>query len=743
MERLKKHGGVRRMRHSSVRALDVPHQQIQAALTALRSDPSVQFAELDGLAKTVYMPDDPIVSGKQAWHLERIGVLKAWDFTTGSEGVLVAVLDTGVGCDHPDLYGRVIPGEDFVNGDSDPADDLGHGTAVTGVIVARGNNQVGTAGVSFGSSVLAVKVADASGFAAYSDIAEGIVYAVNCGARIINLSVAGTLPSATLQDAVDFARSCGVLVVAASGNNGNSTPLYPAACAGVLSVGATSPDDLRASFSNYGSSLQLTAPGDGIWTTQNDPARPFVAWRGTSFAAPVVCGVAALALSLAPSMPLSDLEALLRASTDDLGAPGWDPQFGWGRINACKLVSTLVGTPLLPDPEPDPVAESVEDTEAPVIRIGTGPAHRARVEQDVVTYLGTAADNMEVGGVEVCINGETIHAEGTSNWSVSVPLLAGTNWVAFCAIDGGGNRSREIRRAVFRSVKAVLRVESGVGGRVAPDLDGKELEVGRAYLVRAVAESGNILASWGDEPASGSVLRFVMEEGLVLRPAFVANPFPRVKGAYAGLVAGQGDGGPENSGYFALQVGGGGAYSGVVLMGGRRMPFSGRFFSDGRAEVLIRRKSLEALTARFEVDFGGGRVAGELNDGTREAELLAMRNEYHAVRNPAPQAGRRAFLLKAESEGGGVDAGGGLGRITRGGGALVTGALSNGRRFAMRSSLDRLGNYPFYLSYNRGAEVLIGWVNFPIHEQEGVTGQVLWMATGTNSFATALKVAGF
>src|SRR5947207_6228841 len=165
----------------------------------MQNDPDIEFAERDYLAHSCGGINDPYVVSGNEWHLAKIQALQAWAVTIGSSNVVVAILDSGVNAAHPDLAGRLLPGYDFVNDDTDPADDFGHGTAVAGTVVADGNNGLGVAGVAYGCSVLPVKVVDSSGFASYSTIAQGIRFVVDHGARVINLSVAGDSASTTLQ----------------------------------------------------------------------------------------------------------------------------------------------------------------------------------------------------------------------------------------------------------------------------------------------------------------------------------------------------------------------------------------------------------------------------------------------------------------------------------------------------------------------------------------------------------------
>ena len=274
--------------HFNVRVVKVSEENAEAVLAALKNDPDIEFAERDYIAEAAFVPNDPYITNE--WHLSKIQAFQAWEGTTGMSNVVVAVLDSGVNMSQPDLAGRLLTGYDFVNGTDTITDDFGHGTAVTGTIVADGNNGQGVAGVAYGCSVLPVKVMDNNGLAPYSTIATGIKYAVDNGARVINLSIAGSSPSQTLQDAINYAWSNNVVVVAAAGNNADTTLQYPAACDHVLSVSSTAPDDSLSYFSSWGSYVKISAPGETIWTTQRDLNNPYGPWRGTSFASPIGCG---------------------------------------------------------------------------------------------------------------------------------------------------------------------------------------------------------------------------------------------------------------------------------------------------------------------------------------------------------------------------------------------------------------------------------------------------------------------
>lgn len=370
--------------HINVRVLNVSEARADAVIAALRSDPGIEFAERDGIARAAFVPNDPYVISGDEWHLAKVQAPQAWNLTTGSASTVVAVLDSGINAAHPDLAGRVLPGYNFLDNNADTTDGFGHGTAVAGVIFAAGNNGLGVAGIAYGCNVLPVKVVDGSGFAAYSTIAEGIKYAVEQRARVINISISGDSSSSTLQDALNYAWSNNVLVIAAAGNSSSSTPEYPAACEHVLAVSATEPDDSLAPFSSYGAFVALCAPGDNIWTTQHDLSNPYGPWRGTSFASPIVAGVAALVASASPSLSNAEIASLLEKTADDLGPAGYDTSFGYGRVNAFRAVSAA--NPVL--------AASSAQTNVPPAVVAASPTNAPES-----TVAGTALVVVQTSGL--------------------------------------------------------------------------------------------------------------------------------------------------------------------------------------------------------------------------------------------------------------------------------------------------------------------------------------------------------
>ncbi len=214
------------------------------------------------------LPNDPEYPASQAPYLRTMGVPSAWDVTTGSASVVVAVLDSGVDAAHPDLVGRVVAGRNVVAGNDDTADDLGHGTKMAGIIGAATNNALGVAGVAWAVKILPVKVTSPSGAATDADVAAGIFWAVDHGANLINLALGAPGVDNVLDKAVEYARAHDVLIVAAAGNSGSDVPEYPAANRGVVAVGATDASGRRTRFSNYGPWVDVNAPGVDILTTR-------------------------------------------------------------------------------------------------------------------------------------------------------------------------------------------------------------------------------------------------------------------------------------------------------------------------------------------------------------------------------------------------------------------------------------------------------------------------------------------
>lgn len=252
------------------------------------------------------------------------------------------------------------PDDDFyfrTNPNANPRDDCGHGTHVSGIIGAETNNATGIAGVCPGAKIMPLKAMNSAGSGSTSDINSAIYYAADHGAKIINMSLGSSSFSQSQQDAINYAYAKGVVVFASSGNTGNSTMNYPAGCSNVIGVGATTNQDQKASFSTYNSSVDVSAPGKDIYSSMptypagmnNIPGggytQNYCFMSGTSMACPMAAGLGALVVSRSPSRTPQQVQQLLQNYANDLGSPGRDDYFGYGRINAFSTISHVAATP--------------------------------------------------------------------------------------------------------------------------------------------------------------------------------------------------------------------------------------------------------------------------------------------------------------------------------------------------------------------------------------------------------------
>jgi hypothetical protein len=317
----------------------------------------------------------------EQWGLTSIQALDAWSITQGVNTTTIAVLDSGVELNHPDLDQKVNREQDydFYNNDTDTSDDNGHGTHVAGIAAAETNNGTGIAGVCPQCAILPVKVFGSTGQGSRG-VADAIRYATDQGADIINMSFGGSVCLPEQAEAINYAYDQGVVLISSSGNtvddsNSSTCPVlvsfnrinfdvgYPARFERVIAVGASTPEDTRAPFSHYDSTLDIVAPGVDILSTY--PTGDYKRLPGTSMASPMVAGVAGLMLSRNAALSPAEVAAILQVSADDIGSPGFDEETGWGRLNAQRALSTTVDTfDELPAAQCPSVAEesTLEDT---------------------------------------------------------------------------------------------------------------------------------------------------------------------------------------------------------------------------------------------------------------------------------------------------------------------------------------------------------------------------------------------
>ncbi|MBM2820848.1 MAG: serine protease, subtilase family [Candidatus Berkelbacteria bacterium] len=304
----------------------------------------IEYAEVDGYYQASSVPNDTYYASDQSY-LKNLNSETAWDITTGTSSVKIAVLDTGVELTHSDLQGKLIPGWDFVYNDPTPEDAFGHGTAVTGVLGALTNNNQGIAGVTWQNPILEVRIAGESGYSSYDIIANAIIFATDNGAKVINISFGGYTDSLAVRDAVNYAWQKNTVVVASAGNDSTNMLEYPASMPNVVGVSALDETNAPAFYTNYGSYIDVAAPGTVITTSMGNEYRY---WMGTSFASPCVAGLLGLIFSLNPTLTSTEAVDILERTATDLGTPGVDDYYGHGKINLARAAQEAAG--LQPDP---------------------------------------------------------------------------------------------------------------------------------------------------------------------------------------------------------------------------------------------------------------------------------------------------------------------------------------------------------------------------------------------------------
>jgi serine protease len=450
-------------------------KSIDEALAAFKAEPAVEYAEPNSVCRAHFVPNDPYYRPYQ-WHLDNpvyggIEMEQAWDISTGSPSVVVAVIDTGVAYENrnegpwkfrlaPDLAGTTfVQGHDFVNNDTHPNDDDGHGTHVTGTIAQTTNNGIGTAGVAFNTAIMPVKVLNKNGSGTAQTLADGLYFAAGkppsvLRADVANMSLgwpAGYNPGSTVENAINYAYNAGVTLVASSGNDGANEVAYPAAYPACIAVGATKYDEQVTYYSNRGDALDLVAPGgllynpypimndqngDGYWdgvlqqtfATNKPDQFSYYFYEGTSMAAPHVSGVAALLVARGVAGPAA-VRQILESTAKDKGPTGWDSTYGWGIVNAAAALQTTV----------------VTDTEPPTVPTNLTATAASPSQIDLAWTAST--DNVGVAGYRIFREG--VHVATTTTTSHSDTGLPPSTTYSYyvVAFDAAGNTSAQSNSA--------------------------------------------------------------------------------------------------------------------------------------------------------------------------------------------------------------------------------------------------------------------------------------------------------
>lgn len=478
-------------RFQSTVSAEVP----RAAIGHLKGLASVEDVEF---VPEVYVTDTEL---DNSWGVKRIGAGTVHATNKGT-GIRVAVIDTGIDYTHPDLSGQVKGGWDFVNNDSDPMDDYGHGTHVSGIIAAK-DDDVGVVGVAPNANLYALKTINSTGSGFIDDVVEALEWCMNNGIQAVNMSFGGMTGSPFLETACDKAYQAGIVLVASAGNGGKTdgtgdTVCYPAKYDSVIAVAATDSSDIRAGFSSTGSAIEIAAPGDCIYSTY--PFGVVYANRsGTSMAAPHVTGT--VALMLAAGIPASNVRSVLQNTADDLGTPGRDPWYGYGLVDADEAV-------LAANPVPD---------NPPVVTISSPATGSQFVVGTSIFFTGSALDDKD-GDIssKLAWNSNLQGALGNGS-AISVALNEGSHTITAQVTDSGGH-------AVSQSITVIVKPlpDNPPVVTISSPVTGSQFVVGTAISFTGIAQDDkdgdisfklawktNLQGSLGN----GSTISVILNEG--------------------------------------------------------------------------------------------------------------------------------------------------------------------------------------------------------------------------------------
>lgn len=481
------------LKQINVRMLEFPPTISEKAVEAiLAHHPQIQFAERDRFVKPVEAPNDYYFVF--AWHLSKLNMPTAWDTAKG-DGITIAILDTGVESSHPDLADKIVPGFNMYDNNSDTSDVHGHGTSVAGSAAAMTNNIIGISGIAWNAKIMPIRVSALDGWATWSTIANGAIYAIDHGARVANASYA-SYPSATVQSAGNYMKSKGGLFTVSAGNDSvlNTTT----ATDSLIVVAATDGSDFKTSWSTYGPAVDVSAPGTSIYVTRRGASYGTAA--GTSFSAPITAATIALMMSANPNLTPTQLENILFSTALDLGDVGYDQMFGHGRIRPAEAVLKAKNT-------------VAADTTLPTIGFANiNSGERLFGLKDIQL---SATDNVAVERVELLIGSNILGSTSQAPYTIPLDTLKlpeGPATLVARAVDSSGNSKTaslsvvidniaDTQAPVITSIKPVegTKVKSGNVAVSATATDNEAVVSMKVFIngvQKAASTSGSISFTW-------------------------------------------------------------------------------------------------------------------------------------------------------------------------------------------------------------------------------------------------------
>ncbi|MYN03971.1 S8 family serine peptidase [Pseudoduganella sp. DS3] len=499
---LQVHGGnkARKLGQSNIHIIELPRGSERAMVNKLRNNPHFKYAELDRAVPVVLTANDPYLGSE--WHINKIGAPAAWDSTQGA-GVTIAILDSGVDAAQPDLVANLVPGYNSYDNNTNTADICGHGTKVAGAAAAATNNGLGVAGVAGQARIMPIRIAflnSGACYAYFSTMASGLTWAADHGAKVANISYASVPSSFAVQSAANYLRSKGGLLFVSAGNYNRDEGFTPTNS--MIAVSATTSTDARASFSSYGAFVGLAAPGANIYTTVKGGGYGGV--NGTSFSSPITAAVAALVMAANTTLNPDQVQNILFSTAVDLGTPGRDIYFGYGRVNAAAAVAAALA---LPPP----------DTTAPTATVAS-PLANSTVS-GLVPVSVTAGDNVAVTRVDLKVNNTVVASDISGPFGFiwdSNGVANGMNSLVAIAYDAAGNASTSnavavnvantVTRPLADTVPPVVAIANpspgAVNGMVSIAVNASD-DSGAAGISLSLYIDGQLKAS-----GSGSTLSF-------------------------------------------------------------------------------------------------------------------------------------------------------------------------------------------------------------------------------------------